>query len=160
NAQQRLQHIGDMRLFLDKTLVAATEQTVDATPQKRTMGGKLLIGALAAALIAAMIPAALYFRRAPVNVAAMRFDLLIPGLVNNAVVLSPDGQKVVFLVQSPDGQRTLWVRSIGSDKAQQISGTENANGFFWSGDSKYIGFIVAGKLKKIDPTGGSVQDIA
>src|SRR5262245_5263983 len=65
NAQQRLQHIGDMRLFLDKSLAAATEQA--AAPQRRTMGGKLLIGALGAALVVALIPAVLYFRRAAVN---------------------------------------------------------------------------------------------
>jgi hypothetical protein len=67
---------------------------------------------------------------------------------------------VVFLVQSPDGLRSLWVRPIGSEKAQQVSGTENASGMFWSADSKHLGFIVQGKLKKVDPFGGAPQDIA
>jgi len=124
------------------------------------MGGKLLIGALGAALVVALIPAVLYFRHTPVNETAMRFELSMPGLVNNALALSPDGQKVVFLVQSPDGLRSLWVRPIGSEKAQQVSGTENANGMFWSADSKHLGFIVQGKLKKVDPFGGAPQDIA
>src|SRR5262249_31941136 len=45
------------------------------------------------------------------------------------------------------------------EKGQQVSGTENLAAFFWSPDSRYLAFLVAGKLKKIDPSGGSAQVI-
>jgi Tol biopolymer transport system component len=91
----------------------------------------------------------------------MRLEISMPGLVGNAVIPSPDGQRLAFVNQSPEGMRSIWVRPIGSDKAQQIPGTENVNGVIWSGDSRYLAFVVAGKLKKIDPSGGgSAQQIA
>jgi eukaryotic-like serine/threonine-protein kinase len=157
NVQHRLQHIGDMRLFLDENLFPSVEKTAEAVS-----GGKkqfALVAALAVALVMALILAVLYFRRAPADTTAMRFGISIPGLVNNAVAISPDGQRIAFIVQSDDGQRSLWVRPIDSEKAQQVSGTENAPAFLWSPDSRYLAFLSAGKLKKIDPSGGSAQVI-
>lgn len=159
NVQQRLQHIGDMRLFLEENLVPSVEKTAEAgTPASH---GKpwALVAALAVALVIALIPAVLYFRRAPADTTAMRFEISIPGLVNNAVAISPDGQRIAFIVQSDDGQRSLWARPIDSEKGQQVSGTENVPTFFWSPDSRYLAFPSAGKLKKIDPSGGSAQVI-
>src|SRR5262249_25170611 len=122
---------------------------------------KLLVAGLAILLVLALIPAALYFRRAPANETAMRLEISMPGLVSNAVAPSPDGRKLAFLIQNTEGVRSIWVRPIGSDKAQQIPGTENASAAIWSGDSRYLAFVVAGKLKKIDPSGGgSAQQIA
>ena len=155
NVQQRLQHIGDMRLFLDENLFPSVEKTAEASASAN--GGKkqlALVAALAVALVMALILAVLYFRRAPADTTAMRFEISIPGLVNNAVEISPDGQRIAFIAQSDDGQRSLWVRPIDSEKGQQVSGTENLSAFLWSPDSRYLAFLVAGKLKKIDPSGG------
>jgi len=160
NVQQRLQHIGDMRLFLDETLFPSVEKTATAgTPASHGKKPRALVAALAVALGIALIPAVLYFRRAPADTTGMRFEISIPGLVNNAVAISPDGQRIAFIVQSDDGQRSLWVRPIDSEKAQQVSGTESVPAFLWSPDSRYLAFLVAGKLKKIDPSGGSAQVI-
>jgi len=153
NVQQRLQHIGDMRLFLDETLFPSVENTAQG---KKPWA---LVAALAVALVIALIPAVLYFRPAPTDTTAMRFEISIPGLVNNAVAISPDGQRIASIVQSDDGQRSLWVRPIDSEESQQVSGTENLSAFRWSPDSRYLAFLVAGTLKKIDPSGGSAQVI-
>jgi Tol biopolymer transport system component len=160
NIQQRLQHIGDMRLFFDETLFPSVEKTAEAgTPANLGKKPWVLVAALAVALVLALIPAALYFRRAPMDVTAMRFEISIPGLLNNAVAISPDGRRIAFIGQSDNGQRSLWVRPIDSEKGQQVSGTENVPTFFWSPDSRYLAFPSAGKLKKIDPSGGSAQVI-
>jgi Tol biopolymer transport system component len=41
--------------------------------------------------------------------------------------------------------------------AQPLPGTEDASAPFWSPDSKFLGFFADGKLKRIDPSGGSPQ---
>ena len=65
--QQRLQHIGDMRLFLDeKFFPAAATSTAAAEAEPRSTPGKLLVAGLAgAALAAALVLAVLYIRSAP-----------------------------------------------------------------------------------------------
>jgi serine/threonine protein kinase len=158
NSQQRLQHIGDMRLFLDQTLVPSTQQAT-ASPERRTMRGNLLTAVLGLALIGALIPAVLYFRRPSVDLPVMRFDVTVPGIIGNPVV-SPNGQRIAFLAQAADGQRNLWVRPIGSDKAEQLplAGAETTvNGMVWSPDSRRLLFFAGGKLRKIDASGGSAQ---
>src|SRR5207248_410622 len=118
-----------------------------------------IAAALGVALIVALIPAVLYLRRAPADATAMRFEISIPGLVGNGVMISPDGKQVAFFVQSPEGERSASVRAIGGEKAQPIPGTERINNMFWSPDSRYLGFIADGKLKKVDISGGAVQTI-
>jgi Tol biopolymer transport system component len=53
----------------------------------------------------------------------------------------------------------LWVRSLASSTAQQISGTEGALYPFWSGDSREIGFSDGGKMKRADPSTGAIEVI-
>ena len=120
--------------------------------------GKLLIPALALILIA-LIPAVLYFRRAPADSPAMRFELSLPGLVGGASV-SPDGRRIAFAAQSAEGQRNLWVRGIGDEAPQQLRGTEGVTGSgLWSPDSRFLAFASEGKLKKIDATGNSSPQV-
>jgi serine/threonine protein kinase len=76
NASQRLQHIGDTRLFLDGPLAAPVPQT-ESTPTTRSLRAKLAIPALIAALAIAVVPAALYLRSAP-PAPEMRFEISFP----------------------------------------------------------------------------------
>jgi serine/threonine protein kinase len=68
--------------------------------------------------------------------------------------ISPNGTMIVFVATDSIGKDFLWVRSLGSSAAIQLSGTGNAIYPFWSHDSKMIGFFADGKLKKIDAKGG------
>jgi WD40 repeat protein len=52
---------------------------------------------------------------------------------------------------------TLWLRSVDSLEAKELSGTEDAALPFWSPDSRFVGFFAGGKLKKIDAFAGSLQ---
>jgi Tol biopolymer transport system component len=153
NASQRLQHIGDTRLFLDGTLTAAETEKSDAAPKRGTRE-KLLIAALLVALIVVAIPATLYFRGAPQAAQQMRFEMTFPG--GGQPTVSPDGRTIAY-VNAADGKRMLWLRPVGADSAQQVSGTEGINGLLWSPDSLKIAFIADGKLKKVDVAGGSPQ---
>jgi len=86
NAAQRLQHIGDVRLFLDsKFLSAAAEQPVAAAPAQKPARSAWWIAALAAALLVVLVPVALYFRSpASPPTAEMHFELTLPGLLGGA----------------------------------------------------------------------------
>ncbi len=48
---------------------------------------------------------------------------------------------------------------LRANEAQALAGTEGAYYPFWSPDSKFIGFFAAGKMKKVEASGGVVQTI-
>ena len=52
------------------------------------------------------------------------------------------------------GGSLLYLRPIDSLEARALPGTENAGRPFWSPDSKSIGFVANGKLKRVDVLGG------
>jgi Tol biopolymer transport system component len=56
-----------------------------------------------------------------------------------------------------DGGTALWIRSLATGAAQQLTGTEGAASPFWSPDSRQVGFFQASKLKSVDPSSGAVQ---
>ena len=51
------------------------------------------------------------------------------------------------------------MRPLDSLTAQPLEGTDGASYPFWSPDSRFVGFFVPGKLKKIDILGGPPQTI-
>jgi Tol biopolymer transport system component len=75
--------------------------------------------------------------------------------------LSPDGRYVAFVTRG--GTSKLWVRPIDSIDAQELPGTDGARPLpgqvFWSPDSSFIGFVAAGKLKKVSIGGGPPQTL-
>jgi hypothetical protein len=107
NSTQRLQHIGDARLFLDGTLTTPAPAKSEAVPASRSTSGKLLMVILAAFLAVISVPAVLYFRNTPKPAASMRFDLSIPGILGG-LALSPDGRTIAYVAQPADAKRMLW----------------------------------------------------
>ena len=92
---------------------------------------------------------------------------LFPG-ANNVprFAVSPDGQFLAFEASVGRGKPfQMWIRRLDSTEAQPLAPVatdSNAlQGFFWSPDSKYVGFFdqLTGKLKKIDLQGGPPQTI-
>jgi len=73
--------------------------------------------------------------------------------------LSPDGRGLVFSAARPGARPMLWLRSLDHVDARQLTGTEDAQDPFWSPDSRWIGFVAEGTLKKVPTTGGAVQVI-
>jgi Tol biopolymer transport system component len=91
----------------------------------------------------------------PVSISSMRFQVQLPIKAGLGALLnlSPDGRKVAFIA----GGR-LWVHSLESGESSDLtvaSGTP-----FWSPDSRYIGVVTSGKLRKIEATGGPLQTVA
>jgi len=71
------------------------------------------------------------------------------------LALSPDGTRLTFVSAVGDGRPVLHVRSLGSEVAQPLAGTEGATYPFWSPDGRHLAFFVDGKLKRIDLEGGA-----
>ncbi len=118
---------------------------------------------LSLALIAALPFAFLYFRRAPTAEVpeAQRFIIPLPekSQTIDPPLISPDGHRLVYRLNTEDGKELLWVRPLSSLEARPLAGTEGAIQPFWSPDSRSIGFVAAGKLKRVDLSGGAPQTL-
>jgi serine/threonine protein kinase len=162
----RYQTAHDVRLHLesiieDLELVTGTAATQSAwTPDQKRLAW--LIGA-SLALAAAILAGYALRPRAPAA-PSLSVDLNLPGGfsiddTNASLALSPDGQKLVVAGSAPGSGQRLWLRSLSSQEAQPIAGTEDATYPFWSPDSRSLGFFAARVLKKIDLATGALQTL-
>jgi len=69
--------------------------------------------------------------------------------------ISPDGRTLAFMAINAKGEALLHVRPLETLEARALPGTENAGRPFWSPDSKSLGFVGGGKLKRVDVIGGT-----
>ena len=117
---------------------------------------KLAWGLFAAALLAAAAFGWGYVRRAPAPAELVRFDVTAPIEVATIDVprISPDGRTLAFDATDLEGRARIWVRPLNALTAQALPGTDGGVRPFWSPDSRYIGFMADGALKKVDVTGG------
>lgn len=75
--------------------------------------------------------------------------------VGTAVVVSPDGSRVVFVSRTVDGRTHLSTRRLDQPSAIPLPGTDGARGPFVSPNGRWVGFWADGKLKKVSVDGGS-----
>ena len=109
----------------------------------------------------AVVAGGLHWGRTPEKARVVRS--YIKAMPNSSFVLtpqqggfaiSPDGLRLAYVAQNTDGKALLWVRPLDSLEARALAGTEEPSFPFWSPDGRYIGFFAAGKLKKIESSGG------
>ena len=77
-------------------------------------------------------------------------DAVLGGAARVAVIISPDGSRLVYLTQ-----RQLATRLLDQQQGTLLAGTEGAADPFFSPDGLWIGFFADGKLKKISVQGGA-----
>ena len=88
--------------------------------------------------------------------------------IYGSLSLSPDGRTVAFVAMDATGRfadaetgpGALYIRSLGSQEARRLSGTDGASYPFWSPDGRFVGFIAGGNLKKIAVAGGPPVTLA
>ena len=174
---ERWQTARDLLAELEWVAATGGDTGLQAPAAAAWWKGQILYRALpvlAALLVAALaVPAWFYFSGARVKeefrfripVSATAAPAAVTGFSanNNAGAnfdISPDGRSLVFATRVNFGDPfVLYVRPLGSVTPQKLAGTEGADLPFWSADGRSIGFIAAGKLKKIEATGGPPQDI-
>jgi Tol biopolymer transport system component len=116
--------------------------------------------AAGAALVLAAAAFYLWFRaagrEAPLYTASIKPPaggefLLVDG---GHLALSPDGSTLAFVLTDTAGRTSLWVRRLSEESPTRLAETEGAEYPFWSPDSRFIGFFVPGKMKKVLASGG------
>ena len=111
----------------------------------------------AACLLLLIIGGALWWKTAHRQLPAMYFHAAVP-FAPNDVALSADGRMLAMVGYSPTASDyMLWTYEVGSRKTIPLEGTHGASYPFWSPDGGSIGFFAAGKLKKINVSGGQIQ---
>ena len=89
----------------------------------------------------------------------LRLEIATPPTTDpTSIAISPDGRTLVVMAESK-GVPHLWVRSLDATSLRMIAGTENASRPFWSPDNRSIGFFANGRLKRVDVSSGSVQEL-
>jgi Tol biopolymer transport system component len=136
-------------------------QAPAATAAAKAPAGRSWIYPIIAALVLIALSGAgwMYWSRTQQPAQVSRFEVALPENVSFSqyVSVSPDGRKLAF---NGTGERGgLWIRDLDALEWRQLPGTEGAVSPFWSPDSKFLGFGVQGKLKKIDVGGGPAQTL-
>jgi serine/threonine-protein kinase len=152
--KRRLADIADARLEIDEALSGTPEFPAPAALADKRAAFRWWVTAVSLVAIAGLAIGALHFRESPPQSLPIRFEIPAPeksSFGDFGLALSPDGRRLAFIAGGPDGQPMVWVRSLDSVAAQALPGTGGAGYLpFWSPDSRFIGFLVQGKLKKIE----------
>lgn len=156
--KQRLQAIGDARRMLE----AEPESDPLASAPRFGIAGNA--GGLAAGVVLLLALGALsflHFREKPPVKEMVRFEISPPANVTfaSSAALSPDGRKLAYAATAAGRKPMLWVRSLDSEEARPLAGTEGGYGPIWSPDSRFLAFASGGKLKEIEATGGPAQTL-
>jgi Tol biopolymer transport system component len=147
--EKRWQSARDVRHAL--RLLAAQPATSIPSRSVRTWQG---LAALTAAIAVAI---GAWASRPAAPEPSGRFEAAMPESVTltDYVAVSPDGRKLVIAATG-----RLWLRDRDVIDWRALPGTEGAVAPFWSPDSRYVGFIAGGTVKKADINGGPAEAVA
>src|SRR6266542_5370975 len=160
--EDRFQTAHDVKLQLQWIAEGGSQAGLPAPVAARRKSRERLAWVVAlAAIVAAAALGFGFVRRAPAKPRLMRFEIGAPeGVIAiDAPHISPDGRYLAFNAVDSEGKSRVWVRSLNALAAQPLAGTDGASRPFWSPDSRFLGFMAEGKLKKIEVTGGPAQKI-
>jgi eukaryotic-like serine/threonine-protein kinase len=162
---ERFQTTHDVKLQLN--WLRQTGTTAQAS-EERPRRSKLIDFALAAAVVAAILFAVLFFTRVTTksgpavssSYGPMRFSITLPAgedlATDNtqAIALSPDGKHLAYVALKA-GVSHLYVRRFDQFDAVEIPGSEGSTFPFFSPKSDWVAFFSQGKLQKAPADGGN-----
>jgi serine/threonine protein kinase len=167
--RQRLRDIGEARIAIEGAIAGVAtgvfgsedEPTAHADRRSGPSLQRVLlfaVGLLLGATLAGLFVWRTFVSRTPAT-RAISTSILAPAgssfrFTGSGFALSPDGRQLAYVAANGKGKTALWVRSLDTQFAQELPGTEGAISPFWSPDSKFIAFISGGKLQKVQASGG------
>jgi Tol biopolymer transport system component len=160
NPSRRLHAIADARLDLDEARDATMAPPAVASSMR---SGRFIRFAVAVAAVIVLLVGADALRRirggeSASTLTPTRLSIAAPGQVapQLSVAVSPDGRRLAYVSTDASGGLRLWVRDLDALAPHPLAGTEDAAHPFWEPDGSAIGFVAAGKLKRVDAGGGQV----
>jgi len=161
--EDRFQTAHDVKLQLQWIAEGGSQAGAPAVVASRRKTREKIAWATAGVLaLAAALLAVGFVRRAPSPEPPMRFQVMPPDGLSGIETpkISPDGKFVAFSATGENGKTQIWLRPLESLEQHPIPGTEGASFRpFWSPDSRHLGFVAEGKLKKVDIFGAPPQTI-
>jgi eukaryotic-like serine/threonine-protein kinase len=156
----RLADMADARLEMED----ASREETSATPHvsRPSRRREFMWAGVALALLATTIFLAIAMRpgRLRGTPTVVRFEVVPPDGAAITAKVSPDGRLLAF-VTSRDGKLRLSVRPLNAVTTQDVAGTEGMDpDFFWSPDSRSVGFSSAGRLITVSIDGVSRRVLA
>ena len=161
--EDRFQTAHDVRLQLQWIAEGGSQVGAPAVVVHRRKSREKVAWGLAGAFLVLAVALGVGFTlRAPKAESPVRFQFVLPaGLsIVQAPRISPDGKNLAFSAVGADGKTMIWIRPLEALDPRPVPGTEGATFRpFWAPDSRHIGFISGGKLKKVDISGAPPQII-
>jgi eukaryotic-like serine/threonine-protein kinase len=160
--EDRWQSAGDvvkqLKWIGEGTPAGAPLPRAETTVQRRRLRLAWFVAAIAVLFGAASV---FLSRRSRLPEELTRFAIVPPSgqTFFSVVVLSPDAERILFLLRDEGGRNSIAVRSFDSLETRRLPGTEDARGGFWSPDGREIAFFSEGRLKRISAGGGPIQTI-
>ena len=127
-----------------------------ASPRPLRTQLRLAQGLLVAALLVAIVLGVMLVTQGsvePTERSLARFSFSPEGI--QGAWISPDGKHILYAA-GREGGTALWVRSLASESARELVGTEGVEAAFWAPNSLAIGFGTATELKRVALDGGDV----
>ncbi len=145
----------------DAPLTAEFVSTHGAPPTPRAPARSTFIPWLisAALLLALIAVSALHFTEAPPPLPLRRFSFTPPDLSTGrgGQSVSPNGRHIAYIAGADN--LSLWVRDLDQELARELSIAGAEQRPFWSPDSRSIGFVSGGELRKIPVDGGTATPL-
>jgi hypothetical protein len=161
NPGARFQSTRDLAFALE-SLAGSSDSSIAAVSLAPPSAARRLAWALGVVVTvaASVLVVVTYFRPATTPAPVFRLQINTPPSVALAnFALSPDGRSLVYTARV-SGKLQLWLRPMDADLPRPLAGTDNGVQPFWSPDSRSIGFVAGGDLKRIDVADGRIQTIA
>jgi len=164
NPEERFQTAHDVKVQLKWIAGGGTQAGVTPSPPSNSRLGWVV----AAAAVLVLVLVAAYFTSSTTHSSPVVRSFIESPPGTSYVTLSPsagppaispDGTRLAFTARDDKGKTMLYLRPLSSLTAQSLAGTEDSSYPFWSPDGHEIGFFAAGKLKKIEASGGPPQSL-
>jgi eukaryotic-like serine/threonine-protein kinase len=149
--RRRLRDIGDAFRLVSP----ATSRTEGQPSRPRAA----IVGMGIVTLVAIALGLAGWLRSTPPLAAPeMRLELTLPtgAQPDFGLALSPDGNRLAFIVTKENGSRSAWIRELNTVEARPVAGADDldTSPVFWSPDSRWLGFSSRGTMLKADIVAG------